>query len=203
MEKKKSKIKKWIFSHLLKRYLVSVDDKFLDLITKRNIDVNIHFGNEYARQEYERIVKILSSPHYKEFFYKAIHYNIKKDKPVIKPYGNSIIDKILKSISKAYLYVFDRKLYDSIELYSKWKNKIAKINAKADEYMAKTTVQQRIDRCVEIGILSKESSENLKDNDDFSVQATPDDNTKIVENVVQKPKRVYKKRKPTISENNE
>jgi hypothetical protein len=140
---------------------------------------------------------MLSSAKYKEFFYKTVNYSLNNKKIEIKPYGDTVLDRIYKFIAKSFLYLFDRKLYDSIKIYLKWKARLDKINAKADEYIANTTVQQRIDRAVEIGLITKKDSENLKDTDDFSQPVEGDISREgyLNENNVQKVKRVYKKRK--------
>ena len=110
MKKLKLKIKKWFFNTFVKRYLATVDSTLLDLLTKETKVVTnmFSYGNDRASVEYRRIMEILSSEKYREFFYKTIKYDINKPVVVIKPYGNKILDRIKEIISTTYLYLFPK-----------------------------------------------------------------------------------------------
>ena len=157
MKKLKLKIKKWFFNAFVKRYLATVDASLLNLFTKEEKQkLNISFGSDRANIERERILKMLSSKKYKEYFFKAVRYD--RNKPeleVIQPFGNKIWDKIKNGVATAYLYLFDRKLYDTIQLFKKWGGKITTVDSQINEYMINTTLDERVDRAIVLGVVEE------------------------------------------------
>lgn len=156
MKKLKLKIKRWFFNTFVKRYLATVDSTLLDLLTKETKIINMFsYGNDRASVEYRRIMKILSSEKYREFFYKTIKYGINQPVVVIKPYGNNVLDRIKEVISTTYLYLFDRKLYDNIQLFKKWRSGISSVEFQINNYMAVTTLDERADRAIVLGVIGE------------------------------------------------
>ena len=158
MKKLKLKIKRWFFNTFVKRCLVTLDASLLNLFTKeeKNKLENSFFGSDRANKERERIIKLLSSEKYKKFFFKAIRYD--RNKPeveIIQPFGDKIWDRIKHGIATAYLYLFDRNLYDSIQLFKKWRGKISIVESQVNDYMANTTLDERADRAIALGIVEE------------------------------------------------
>ena len=165
MKKLIFKIKSKLFNLFVKRYLVTIHPNLLSHFTKILESNNIYgFGSERAINEYKRIMKTLSSKKYKRFFYKTVKYNIGKEEILmVKPYTNTFKDKLYYFFAETYLRFFDKKMYQSILLYKKWNGKIKNIDDKIDEYMANTTVEERIDRAHEYRILTDEDYKFLCD----------------------------------------
>jgi hypothetical protein len=157
MKKLKLKLKKWFFNTFVKRYLATVDSTLLGLFTKEAKESNkFSYGTDRANAERKRIITMLSSKKYKEYFYKAIKYE--RNKPeveIIQPFGDKIWDRIKHGIATAYLYLFDRNLYDSIQLFKKWRGKISTVESQVNDYMANTTLDERADRAIALGIVEE------------------------------------------------
>lgn len=160
MKKLKLKLKLWFFNTFVKRYLATVDSTLLSLFTKEDYERNkFSFGSERANAEYKRIIKMLSSKKYKEFFYKAIKHNLNEPNPeVIQPYGSKIWDRIKQAIATTYLYFFDRDLYNSIQLFKKWGSKISSVETQVNDYMATTTLDERADRATVLGVVEEKKA---------------------------------------------
>jgi hypothetical protein len=164
MKKLKFKLKRWIYNILVKRYLLTVDASLLNLFSndeRKKLD-NSFFGSDRANKERERIIKLLSSEKYKKFFFKAIRYDRNKPEGKIEPFSNKIWDKILKGISVAYLYLFNRELYERIQLFQKWTSKVSTIETQVNEYMATTTLDERADRGVMLGVIDENKGKAQK-----------------------------------------
>lgn len=164
MEKLKFKIKKWFFKTFVNRYLQTVDGTLLNLFSKeeKNKSNKSFFGSDRANKERERIIKLLSSEKYKKFFFAAVKYDRNNQYVAIKPYGKSIVDRIFKAISIAYLYLFNRDLFERIRLFKKWTSKISTIESQVDNYMATTTLDERADRAFALGILDEKKGNAQK-----------------------------------------
>jgi hypothetical protein len=158
MRKLKLKIKKWFLNTFVKRYLATIDASLLNLFTKEEkAKLNVSFGSNRANIERERILKILSSKKYKDFFFKAVRYDRNKPEETIKPYGDGFLDKIFNVVSTIYLYLFDRKLYQSIQLFKKWRNKISTVDTQVNDYLSNTTLDERADRAIILGVVDEKS----------------------------------------------
>jgi hypothetical protein len=164
MKKLGFKIKKWLFNNLVKRYLVTIDATLLNLFTKeKKIGNESYFSHDKQNKEYKRIMKILDSKKYKNFFYKAVNYDRKNPEgETIKPYSQKFLDRILKGMSIGYLYLFDKKLYENIRLFKKWSGKVSTIDTQIDEYMSITSPDERVDRGIELGVINRDKGKAQK-----------------------------------------
>jgi hypothetical protein len=164
MKKLKFKIKKWFFKTFVNRYLQTVDGTLLNLFSKeeKNKLNKSFFGSDRANKERERIIKLLSSEEYKKFFFAAIKYDRNNPDAEIKPYGNGIIDKIFKAISIVYLYLFNRDLFERIRLFEKWTSKVSTIETQVNNYIATTTLDERADRAIVLGVVDEKGGKAQK-----------------------------------------
>jgi hypothetical protein len=157
----KGMLKKWFNDNILHRYLQGIDANFIGFFTKKHD--YIFENNEKFLQEYERIMKILSSDKYKRFFYKVVNYDAAMPEPVaIKPYGKSFSDRVKNAIAKTYVYLFRRELHNAIILFEKWRHKIKILDEKIDGYMATTTLDERLNRSKTFGIVTEKKVEAVK-----------------------------------------
>jgi hypothetical protein len=164
MKKLKFKIKKWLFKTFVNRYLQTVDGTLLNLFSKeeKNKSNKSFFGSDRANKERERIIKLLSSEKYKKFFFAAVKYDRNNPDVAIKPYGKSIIDRIFKAISIAYLYLFNRDLFERIQIFQKWTSKVSTIETQVNNYIATTTLDERADRAIVLGVVEEEKGKAQK-----------------------------------------
>ena len=158
------KFKFWIFKTFLERYLVSVDEKFIEFFIKNLEKKPIPKIESYAEREYTRIMKTLSSKKFRKHFYKVINYNmdynIENDVQLIKPYGVSLKDKIFSFIADKYLMFFNKKWYISIQKFKKFRDNCGTLDEKINMYMNNTTIEERLDRATMIfGIVNSEIRE--------------------------------------------
>lgn len=154
----KARIKSWIFEKFLQRYLVSVDALFINLFIKYDKKAPVEKVESHAEQEYKRIMKVLNSKKFKDYFYKVVKYDLKQTaESQIKPYGNTLKDKIFAFIAKVYIYLFNRELYEHILQFQRIRDGIISMDKKVDEYMAKTTVEERLDKATQLGIISADN----------------------------------------------
>jgi hypothetical protein len=173
----KGKLKKWFNEKFLYRYLQGINESFIGFFTKKH-DYVFEDNGKYL-QDYKRIMKVLSSDKYKRFFYNVVNYNMANYKavipetPTIKPYGKSFSDRFKKFVAKTYIYFFRKELYDGINLFSKWKHKIKILNEKINNYMATTTVEERINRAIELKIITADDAKDFWDTTDYSKPVRP------------------------------
>jgi len=153
----KNKINNWINKTFLERYLVSFDKRLVDLLSdyKRKI---INRKEEHA----QRIIKILNSKEYKDYFFKAIKYDKYFNKFKVKPFGNSTKDKILSFIAEKYIYFFRKDMYINIQRLRTLKNDMKAQEFIINEYMANTTVEERLDRAANYGIIKSSAAKAQK-----------------------------------------
>lgn len=157
MKKKRSlkaRIKTWIFENFLQRYLVSVDKRFIKLFIKYDVKPLVIVESR-AEQEYKRIMKVLNSSKFKDYFYKVVKYDISTAESLIKPYSNTLKDRIFSYIAKAYIYLFNREVYNDILMFQR----IGALDKDIDDYMANTTPAERLDRATAFGIVSNKKRE--------------------------------------------
>jgi len=158
----KLRIRKFFYDRYVKRYL-AIDSTIFDLFSEKlkpfstNIDVNSVIRNK----NYKRIMKMLKSKAYKDYFFKAIKYNLNNKNSIssIKPFSNTVLDKISIYIAKKYIYFFNKKLYNSILLYKNWNKKIGD-----GQVYEKTTVtvEERLKRAVKFGVIFSPKNWNKK-----------------------------------------
>jgi hypothetical protein len=67
-------------------------------------------------------------------------------------------------LSKAYVFLFEKKLYEKIKYFEKVSAGVADLSLRVDKYIASTTYEERLSRMQALGIISKQSFE-----DDFDV----------------------------------
>ena len=152
----KLKIKKWIYKHYVERYICTLDAEFIDLYVQKNY--SILPSRDIRSENYNRIMKNITSIEYKNFFYRVVNCNKIDSRVIIKPYGNKFIDKVNKLIAKVCLYLFDIKLYQKLKLFLSLKNKSTATNSQVDEYMNITDGMVRIDRARMRRVISVEKS---------------------------------------------
>lgn len=172
MKKLKFRIKNWFIKTFIKRHLLTMDARLLSLFSEDNKTkkAKISLSDDSARKEYERIMKIISSEKYKKSFYRAVRYNPyravrynpKNPEQLVLPFKDNLWDKILNLISIAYLYLFDKELYRSIENFEKWKNFVNKVDGQINEYMANTTLDEREDRAIKLGVVRGTAQKKLR-----------------------------------------
>jgi hypothetical protein len=161
MKKKRSlkaKIKAWIFEKFLQRYLVSVDKRFIELFIKYDVKPLVIIESR-AEQEYKRIMKVLNSDKFKDYFYKVVHYDRQTAESLIKPYGTTLMDRIFSFIAKAYIYLFNREVHNDILQFQRIRDGIVTLDKKVNEYMANTTPEERLDKATALGIVSDKERE--------------------------------------------
>jgi len=160
MKKKKRslkvRIKSWFFEKFLQRYLVSIDKMFIELFIKYDAKVpKIHIESR-AEKEYKRIMKTLTSEGFKDYFYKIVKYDRHTAESLIKPYGKSFKDKVFAFIAENYIRYFKKDLYENILQFQRIRDGIIILTNKVDEYMANTTIEERLDRATEFGIITND-----------------------------------------------
>lgn len=149
----KAKTKSWFFEKFLQRYLVSVDKVFIELFVK--YDEKAKPETLRAKTEYKRIMKMLNSEKYKDFFYKVVHYDRHTAESLIKPYTQTLKDRIFSFIAEAYIYLFKRDLYKSIQQFKSIRDNVISLDKKVNAYMAATTIDERADRAIQLGIIDE------------------------------------------------
>jgi hypothetical protein len=162
----KLRIRKFFYDRYVKRYL-AIDSTIFDLFSKP-LEISTDDVNSYKRNEkYKRIMKMLKSKAYKDYFFKAIKHNLNNKNSIssIKPFSNTVLDKISIFIAKKYIYFFNKKLYNSILSYKNWNKKIVDMDSEIDRYMKETTVEERLERAVKFGIIFSTSNVNLDINE--------------------------------------
>ena len=119
---------------------------------------------------HSKIIDILNSEEYKKYFFKSVGYEIinqpKKSVVLIKRRINNNWDIFCRFIAKNYLFLFHKKLYKEIQKQYREKRKIKQFadnflskNNIIDDYMKKTTISERIDRAINLGIIDSKTGE--------------------------------------------
>jgi len=163
--KKKSlakRIKSWFFEKFLRRYLVSVDKMFIELFIKYDAKAPVKTYESQAEIAYKRIMRMLNSDKYRDYFYKVVQYDRHVAESLIKPYGNTWKDKVFAFIAEKYIRYFKRDLYKSIQQFKRIRDGIITLNSKIDEYMANTSTDERLERASTLGIIDDKRAEAQK-----------------------------------------
>lgn len=158
--KKLIKIKNWFKNIpvlLSKKFIGNFHPQFLELMQRSKFVLNHNIFQELSDKRAKEIIRMISSPKYKKYFYKAVGYNLQhpEEIKILKTKWEKILDKIEYFISKAYVFLFVREIYNNIKSFEKISKNIILLNSKIDEYFAKTTVIERLTRAYNIGIISK------------------------------------------------
>lgn len=154
----KKRIKLWIFEKFLQRYLVSVDKVFIELFIKYDEKTKTKtLVKNRTTIEYNRIMKMLNSEKYKDFFYKVVNYDRHTAESLIKPYTNTLKDRIFSFIAEAYVYLFKKDLYKSIQQFKRIRDGVISLDKKITEYMVNTTFDERLDKATALGIINNKS----------------------------------------------
>jgi hypothetical protein len=157
--KKLRKIKNWFKNIpvlLSKKFIGDFHPQFLELMQRSSfVDNNIF--QELSGKRAKELIRIISSPKYKKYFYKAVAYNPQhpEEIKILRTKWEKTLDKIEYFISKVYVFLFVREVYNNIKSFEKISKNIIVLNSKIDEYFAKTTVIERLERAYNIGIISK------------------------------------------------
>jgi hypothetical protein len=159
-KKKKFSLKKWFYNKILNRYLIEFHPQFILFADNLSIKTDgFSFNEKRAAKEYKRIMKVLNSPRYKKFFYNSVKYELSTGPAPFKPFKDTRFEKLKKFIAKQYLRLFNKKLYQSLEVFKSLSSKFETLNTQMDNYMKNTTVSERCLRAKELGIISEEAFE--------------------------------------------
>jgi hypothetical protein len=142
----------------LNSYLIEFHPSFL-LVADR-IKIKKDDFDKESEKEYRRIMKVLNSQKFKRFFYQVVDYKL-NEKPLPEP-KNNLWSRIKKFVAKQYLRLFNKELYESLLRFKLLTEGYQKLNAAADDYIANTSLDERADRAVDVGISSKENRDAHK-----------------------------------------
>lgn len=152
------RIKKWykeLPANISKRFLVDMHPVFLQSMQNKHI-INKSVYQNLSQKKAEKIMKLLSSPKYKKYFYKVVAYDTYSPKEIKIPktwYGK-MFDKIAYNISKLYVFLFAREIYDNIKSFEIISKSIVSLNNRINEYMLSTTVGERLARANSYNIIN-------------------------------------------------
>ena len=158
-QEKKSRLFNW-FANLSRklagRYVNDCHPVFMQYLAVNNI-TTASIWNDARSRRYEEIMKILDSDKYRKFFYNAVDYKRGELKPLPLKWYVRAFNKVVYHISKAYVYVFERELYKKIKTFESVSAGVVSLTKRMDEYIARTTPEQRLSRMHALGIISYES----------------------------------------------
>lgn len=152
------RFRKWFYNDVLNTYLIDFHPSFL-LIADEIKEKKTILDKE-SENEYRRIMRVLNSQKFKKMFYRVVDYNL-NEISTPKP-QNNLWGKIKKFIAKQYLRFFDKELYGSLMRFKTLSGRYQKLNTAADDYISNTTLNERGDRAVVIGVSSKNNREAHK-----------------------------------------
>jgi hypothetical protein len=164
--KKRSKLYMWfanLSAKLSGRYVKDCHPAFMSFVEKHNLATASTWYEAWTKR-YNEIMKMLDSDEYRKFFYNAVDYKRGELKQLPVKWYVRIFDKIIYSLSKAYVFVFERELYKKIKSFEKVSKNVISLNKRMDEYIASTTSLQRLSRMQTLGLISRESFQ-----DDFDI----------------------------------
>lgn len=154
--KKNSKIKTWLNKikvKLSKRYVNDCHPEFLSFIENRNI-VSLSLGREIQTKRAKKILKTLDSDKYRKYFYASVDFVPKQTiKEVTQNVFQKIFDKLIYHLSKTYVFIFEKQLYERIIGFERVSKNMTNMNNKIDDYLKSTTIEQRLSRAKAIKIL--------------------------------------------------
>jgi hypothetical protein len=147
------KIEKWFNKNFLSKYLVTYHPAFLTLIQ----EIEINLNNDRREKRAKEIMKLINSSQYKRFFYRAINYNPAIPELPETPLSFGVRVKIF--VSKIHIFLFRRDIYKKLQLFKRISEEFVEREKKINEYMKQTSVRERIERAIELSIISKETGE--------------------------------------------
>lgn len=163
---KKRSLKKWFYDKILNRYLIEFHPQFILFADNLSVQTdNFSVTEKRAAKEYKRIMKILNSQKYKRYFYNAVKYTTTQGTAPFKPFENTLVEKIKKFVAKQYLRFFNKKLYRSLQMFRVTAVKFKQIDSQIDDYMKNTTIEQRIKRAIDVGMIQEN---NYKDGNEVT-----------------------------------
>jgi hypothetical protein len=167
-----SRLRRWFSAMSVKlagRYVKDCHPSFMSYIEKNNI-LTASIWYDASSRRYRKIMRMLDSDKYRKYFYNAVDYKRGELKSLPVKWYVQIFDKIVYSLSKAYVFVFERELYKKIKTFETVSKGVVDLTKRMDEYIASTTSLQRLSRMEALGIISKES---FKDDFDVIVNRVP------------------------------
>ena len=147
------------------KYVNDIHPGFMTYIGNSSFATSSIFRDAQTRRM-KKLLKLLDSPKYRKFFYKAISYtpNV-MEKPIVDTRWYVVAyNKVTYFLSKIYVFLFKRDLYKRIRNFEKVSSEYASLSTRVDEYIASTTPEQRLLRMHAVGVLSDRSFK-----DDFDV----------------------------------
>ena len=147
------KIRKWFNKNYLSKYLVTYHPAFLTLIEEIELKLSDDIRNKKAKE----IMKMINSSQYKRYFYRAVNYN--PAIPELPETPLSFTDRFKIFISKIHIFLFRRDIYKKLQLFKKISAEFIEREKKINEYMKQTSVGERIERAIELGVISKDTQE--------------------------------------------
>jgi len=159
------RLRRWFYNDILNSYLNDFHPTFLYVADKISVDGG-KFKNGNTEKEYRRIMKTLQSQKFQKLFYRVAEIKLEKELNLTKETKlsplNVFIGKLKKFVAKTYLRFFDKTLYDSLLRFKLLSGTFENLNEKADKYMADTTLDERADRAVALGIVKENKGEAQK-----------------------------------------
>jgi len=171
------KIRNNIYKSLVRRFLITTDPRFLAIFGKRAYGVD----NETLRRAKvkQSILLRIDCDRYRKFFYAAVHYPdhdgklSQRNEPIVLP----LKSKCAMFFTRIYMFIFERKLYDSLKSFENWGKVIRKQNEIMDDYVKNTTPEQRLDRALEYHIIKSEHHKKLKTEHNYDYNNDNESNT--------------------------
>jgi len=147
------KMRNWFNKNFLSKYLVTYHPAFLSLIE----EIEIRLNDDIKQRKAKEIMKLINNSQYRRFFYRAVNYYPAIPEPPETP--ASFSDRFKIFISKIHIYLFRRDIYKKLQLFKRISKEFIVMENKINEYMKQTSVGERIERAVELGVISKETQE--------------------------------------------
>ena len=147
------KIRKWFNKNFLSKYLVTYHPAFLNLVQ----EIEIKLNDDRRQQKAKEIMKMISSSQYKRFFYRAVNYNPAIPELPETPF--TFNDRFKIFVSKIHIFLFRRDIYRKLQTFKRISKEFIDRETKIDDYMKQTTVSERMERAVSLGIISEETQE--------------------------------------------
>lgn len=147
------KIQKWFNKNFLSKYLVTYHPAFLSLVEEIEIKLNDDIRNKKAKE----IMKIINSSQYKRFFYNVVNYN--PAIPELPKTPLSFGDRFKIFVSKIHIFLFRRDIHKKLQLFKRISLEFVEREKKINEYMKQTSVGERLERAIELGVISKDTQE--------------------------------------------
>lgn len=172
--KQRSRLYRWFANlsrNLAGRYVNDCHSVFMQYLAVNNI-TTASVWNDARSRRYKEIMKILDSDKYRKFFYNAVDYKRGELKPLQLKWYVRAFDKIVYYLSKAYVFIFERELYRKIKTFEVVSAGVVSLTKRMDDYIARTTPEQRLSRMHALGIISYES---FKDDLDIIVNRISSD----------------------------